>query len=369
MPCVVGYGLCILMACAAATIHAKELVQEKSSGPVTVVTRLEPSEPTIGDEVRLAIEVSAEEDIQLLMPEFGEVISGFPISEWLPSERILPDGSTQSNVSIRFQVSVSGEQSIAPILVEFVDNRPGRESSPDDMDAFEILTDRIEFEVKSVLPRGASGDMKPPMPELEIVEEAAGRNWVWIALPVILILGGIAATVIWLKRRKLVRKANAYDVAMARLRPLLDQQASGGAVDADDFFVSISSVVRRYLEDRYDLKAPDLTTDEFLQLAAAEPELSNEHQALLGEFLSQADVVKFAGVQVTRDEMKRSTELAVRFLEETRENAPDIELDGDLSSPEVPRYEDRLAEGRAEMHQKDDATRQDDATRKGASHV
>ncbi|MEM8735804.1 MAG: hypothetical protein AAGG44_16360, partial [Planctomycetota bacterium] len=346
-----------------ATAGAEELVQEKSSGPVAIVTRLDPVDPTIGDEVLLKIQVTAEKDVQLLMPEFGEVISGLPISEWLPTERILPDGSTQSDVSIKFQVSVSGEQSIAPILVEFVDNRPGRESSPDDMDAFEILTDRIEFTVKSVLPRGASGDIKPPMPELEIVEESIGRKWAWFVLPFALILGCIVATVVWLKRRKLVRKANAYEVAMARLRPLLNQQASGQAVDADEFFVSISSVVRRYLEDRYDLKAPDLTTDEFLQLAAGEPELSTEHQTLLGEFLSQADVVKFAGVQVTRDEMQRSTELAVRFLEETRENAPDIELDSGSPLPEETRPGGSSFAGKAE------GERSEGTSRKGASHV
>ncbi|MFK7738150.1 MAG: hypothetical protein AB8B50_19135 [Pirellulaceae bacterium] len=304
---------------------AEDLVREYSNGPVRVTTTLSPAEPTIGDELQLTIQATAEEQVELLMPEFGEVISGFQISEWLPREKILPDGSTQASVTIKFQVSISGEQSIAPILVEFIDNRPGRDATPEDMAAFEVETERIDFAVKSVLPKEAARDLRPPMDELLPPEER--RNLWYLGAAVAVAITVLAATAYWLIKQRgvQVRRANAYDIAMQRLRPLLSQSSSG-KVGAEQFFVEISDVVRRYLEDRFELRAPELTTDEFLQLASEKSGLSREHQHLLSEFLSQADVIKFAGVQASSQDIQRSSDLAMRFLEDTRADAPDVEL-------------------------------------------
>jgi hypothetical protein len=44
-------------------------------------------------------------------------------------------------------------------------------------------------------------------------------------------------------------------------------------------------------------------------------------------FLRQADLVKFAGVTASPDEIQRAAEIAGQFLEETRENAPVVEID------------------------------------------
>ncbi len=67
----------------------------------------------------------------------------------------------------------------------------------------------------------------------------------------------------------------------------------------ESFFVAISAIVRRYLEDRFDLRAPELTTEEFLALAGSASSLSHDHQHLLRDFLRQADLVKFAGVHAS----------------------------------------------------------------------
>ena len=57
--------------------------------------------------------------------------------------------------------------------------------------------------------------------------------------------------------------------------------------------------MRRYLEDRFELRAPELTTEEFLDVAGSANRLSHDHQSLLRDFLRQADLVKFAGVRAS----------------------------------------------------------------------
>ncbi len=77
------------------------------------------------------------------------------------------------------------------------------------------------------------------------------------------------------------------------------------------------------------MRAPELTTEEFLASVGQSSGLSSDHQVLLREFLKHADLVKFAGIQPSADDIDNSVRAAERFLDETRENAPLIEVDED----------------------------------------
>ena len=63
----------------------------------------------------------------------------------------------------------------------------------------------------------------------------------------------------------------------------------------------------------------------FLAAVGDSSDLSRDHQALLQEFLRQADLVKFAGLQPSSDDIEHSIGAARRFLDETQENAPLID--------------------------------------------
>lgn len=324
---------------ALATLCAPRLVAEEysnaqSNGPVSVTTSLSPSDPIIGDEVTLTFEIVAEKDVEVIPPEFEEIAGRFVVTSYVPSKKITSDGGEIRTERYTLQTGESGEQSIPPYLIEFIDNRPGRKSTPDDAVAYEIETERIDFTVQSFLPTDASLELKPPMPVLELPSERVSAvGWLAAASAIVAVLG-VAGFLIWFGGRKKAKKANAYELARARLQRLLDNyQSSHSALSAEQFFVEISSIIRRYLEDRFELRAPELTTDEFLQLAARGSELSREHQKLLSEFLQQADVVKFAGVQATQDDTRHSSNLAAQFLEETRSNAPEIEISDEALVP------------------------------------
>jgi hypothetical protein len=89
----------------------------------------------------------------------------------------------------------------------------------------------------------------------------------------------------------------------------------------DGFYVALSGIVRRYLEDRFALRSPELTTEEFLDALVDSPELVRAHRRLLQEFLSGADLVKFAHFIPAPDDVEQSITTAQRFLEETRAGA------------------------------------------------
>ena len=81
-----------------------------------------------------------------------------------------------------------------------------------------------------------------------------------------------------------------------------------------DFYVELTMVVRRYVQRKYGIKAPHLTTEEFFA------EVSRERGGAMGrceelrKFLESADMVKFAGVEATPEMADEATDSARGYL-------------------------------------------------------
>lgn len=320
----------------AVSVRAEEAIEKHfESGPVKATVRLEPEKPLVGDTVTLTITVTAEKDVELLMPEFGEALERFSIVDFAPRQSIDDEGRTVAVQTYRLQPPASGRQTIPPILIEYVDRRPGQREAPQGYDAYELLTERLDFEVQSVIPKDAEADLKPPLGKLGPREAPPAPRWPWVVAGLVVLAAAcpfaVRAYFAW--RRK-ARQRSAYEIARARLQRLLDApQPTAEQIDA--FYVELSGIVRKYLEDRFELRAPELTTEEFLASVGESPELTPEHQALLREFLRQADLVKFAGVQPSDEDIERSIEAAWWFLEETRENAPMLDVNDEMEARTV----------------------------------
>ena len=117
----------------------------------------------------------------------------------------------------------------------------------------------------------------------------------------------IAAAVLSALVRLLACGAGAGAAAPARLTPfelalqrLEDIRALMQPASAREFSTAVSDIVRQYIEQRFDVTATRRTTEEFLRdlLETSNASLAR-HRTLLGEFLHQCDVVKFAGQSLT----------------------------------------------------------------------
>jgi hypothetical protein len=201
--------------------------------------------------------------------------------------------------------------------VEFVDRRDGRAPAPEGEDAYELLTAVLEFEVAAALPEGASLELRAPFGKLG-AREIPGRNRTLWLLAALVAVGaavfGVRAWAIW--RSRTLRRS-AYDVAKSDLDALL-MAPRPGEREMDVFFVRLSGIVRCYLENRFGLRSPELTTEEFVEELANSPDLVRSHQRLLREFLNRADLVKFAHLVPDPADVELSLESARSFLEATR---------------------------------------------------
>jgi HAMP domain-containing protein len=298
--------------------EAQPLEATSETGPVLAIVRLSPPAATIGDLLILELEVRAEPDVELLMPEFGESLDRFSIIDFTRSEAADDKGGTISRQRYTLAPSRSGPQLIPPLLVEFVDRRVGRDPAPEGEDAYELLTAALAFEVAAALPEGASLELREPLGRLGPREMPGRYRTLWVLAALLAIAAatifGIRAWAIW--RSRSLRRS-AYEVAKADLDALL-MAPRPGEREMDAFFVQLSGIVRRYLENRFGLRSPELTTEEFVEALANSPDLVRLHQRLLREFLNRADLVKFAHLVPDRADVERSLESARSFLEATR---------------------------------------------------
>ena len=107
-----------------------------------------------------------------------------------------------------------------------------------------------------------------------------------------------------------------HEVALAALRAL---QAKGWieSGNTEPFYVDLSGIVRRYLESRFELHAPERTTEEFIREVSTSRTLRQDHQSLVVDFLTQCDLVKFARHQPGADDMRNAMAAAERLVQET----------------------------------------------------
>ncbi len=84
----------------------------------------------------------------------------------------------------------------------------------------------------------------------------------------------------------------------------------------------VSDAVRHYLEDRFGLRAPEQTTEEFLSGLSRKPQLDPSHQGPLAAFLEQCDLVKFSGWRPGAQELDGLEAAAVWVVDETSPSGP-----------------------------------------------
>ncbi len=308
------------LARAAESADESEVIERHfESGPVAVEIVVRPAKPVIGDVVELRLEARAEPGVELLMPEFGEALGRFEIVDFAPSESQDEDGGTRARQVYRLQPKQSGPQSIPALRVEFVDRREGQTPAPEGEDAYEILTERVALEVATILAADAPLELRPGHPDLGRRRFGGLPWWGWLAGAVVLLALAVPAAIrVFHGYRSRQRQRTAYEISRSELDALL---AAGRPrpETMDAFYVQLSLIVRRYLENRFALRSPELTTEEFLNEMGRSPDLARSHQQLLRDFLVQADLVKFAGYRPEAEVVGQSIAAAERFLEDTRD--------------------------------------------------
>jgi hypothetical protein len=139
--------------------------------------------------------------------------------------------------------------------------------------------------------------------------------WYWWVLGA-LALAGVAALILWFLRRRPARPEPPPVPPHVRARQRLNA-ALDLLHDPRAFCIDVSDALRWYLEERFHLRAPERTTEEFLLELQSSPDLAPAQKAGLGDFLARCDLVKFARHEPTETDLRDLHGSALRLVEET----------------------------------------------------
>jgi hypothetical protein len=294
------------------------ITRTTENGPVKLTVKVWPAKPSLIDPifVRLEIDAAAGVTVEAPFQETGERLGRFRIVGFT-KDRGAGDKQVQT---YELAAPASGRERIPPFRLEMIDQRAGSGGSASPVaKAKELLTEEVPLEVTPVKAEKLDAELHPALGDLD-VDVGGVPWWYWVGGAGLLVMIGSGATLAfraWRLGRKRAQQRSAYDEAIARLRGLADRGAPDAAT-TDGWFVELSAIVRRYLEGRYHIHAPELTTEEFLQVAAKGAALTAEHRGMLTSFLEGCDRVKFAGYRPEAAESLATLAAAQGFIEETR---------------------------------------------------
>jgi len=278
--------------------------------PVTITAEVNRTSVSIGDRITYTIRAEAPKDFEVLLPSFGENLADFSVKDFSSDESgFFSRTYTQSYV---LDIYETGTFTIPASVVKYKDSNSAEWT--------EAATQEIAVTVQSLLseteePVGIR-DIKGP-------HSISNLKYIYILLAVIFVIAVAVAIFMFLKKRKQASAAvepppPAHETALKALKELMDKEYIKTGKIQEHYF-ELSNIVRHYLENRFLLKAPEMTTEEFLIHLKQTEKLNPEQKSLLREFLSHCDMVKFAKLLPAEPEIASSYESAERLVQQTKE--------------------------------------------------
>ena len=282
-----------------------EIEQHYESGPFELTVKVSRAEITVAGRIELALEAVAAEGQEVEFPRLGEEVGEFRlIDAGAAAPRLLEGDRLLTRTSYQLEPFLPGDYEIPPMKVRFGEDTV-------------IETRPITVRVVSVLP---ASDETPDIKEIVPPVELPGLEpWVYWAMAGLLALA--AGGYFFWRRRRLRQHFEPpllpHQIALRELRKLQgDDLILKG--QAKLFYLRLSLILRRYIEDRFGLRAPESTTEEFLADLGADPTFVPRQKELLKQFLEHCDMVKFAEHSPTRDEIDQAINTCAQFIAETR---------------------------------------------------
>ena len=279
-------------------------VLEMSRGGVDLkvdsdLTQIDPAKS-----VFLRVELKAPSDRKATLPDLRDRVQGFSLAEEFSEEpKTGNDGAVTQVMNWRLLPEpCAAVYKIRPFVVKV---SPKLLSAQSDEGKYSFVAGPVYFEApgaREPVTGAMEADPKRDLPPL---------SWKlvgWIAAALVAILGLLALVVLlvkYLARRIKEHRMSPIERAWVELDRLLKKGLPGRG-RYKDFYVELTMVVRRYIQHRYGIWAPHMTTEEFLRAAKPSDELRR--------FLESADMVKFAGVEATPEMADEATDSARGYL-------------------------------------------------------
>jgi len=292
------------------------LAMAADDGAPSIKTSINRKRIFVGDRIRYKTEIASGQDLEIEFPRFKD--SKIGDCEIKDSGKSVKKPIFGKRLYINWLEITSyyvGKRTIPSIEIKYREKGEGYWRK--------LKTNELIFTVETVLPRGV---------RLTDIKDIKGvlYPFSWLRL-LLLIFAALIA--LWIAARltlKLIFKKAPprlpHEIALEEIEAASKQFAAGGEVK--DCYVRVSDAVRRYIESVFSLKAPEMTTQEFLaslsvpstdMVLGESSKLQASHKNLLTTFMEACDLVKFAKYRPARNDIESLFDTAKKFIEESKE--------------------------------------------------
>jgi hypothetical protein len=236
-------------------------------------------------------------------------------------DRLDEKSSVVSTCQYRLEPFLSGTYAIPAFTFRFHDVNDPEEKK------YQLDTEPIDIEVASLLGEQLAELTIADIEDVVDMPKEPSYWWLWTIAAAAVISAGIGWFSLRRKRiQQLVRIFKpAHEIAYARLRALVkDDPINAGRIK--EFYERISDILRHYIEHRFDLRAPERTTEEFLIELQWTDVLSDSDKRHLGDFLTHCDLVKFARHSPTAEQIQQTFDLVKDFIEKTKSDERKVDV-------------------------------------------
>lgn len=124
-----------------------------------------------------------------------------------------------------------------------------------------------------------------------------------------LLLAGLKQLLAWWNRPK-----DPQEEALKQMIRL-EKKQSKEHLSSKTFYICLSDVVRDYVEKKYQLHSRNRSTTEFIHMLAERSFFTPAMRNLLSDFLKNADLVKFANLEPSKEDCGQAFEAVRQFVE------------------------------------------------------
>jgi hypothetical protein len=287
----------------AAVLHAQDKISVEST--------IDKQTITIGDRIAYTVKITSDTSLVVDSLTVGTNLGSFEVKDYKPRQSQIKDGTRTSTESFEITTFTTGDYKIPPVTIRY--RTPSGETKS-------IATDPLPIKVNSLLSGEQGEDIKPLKP-LKMFPRKFPT--LWVILGSVLIAGAVLFFWLYRRARRPINLSTVvtdtrlpWEIALEELAKLhgSDLIARG---EYKLFYLELSDIFRRYLERRYGIYALERTTTEiimeFRQLA-----LAKEEEKVIHDFLEGCDLVKFAKLVPTSEDIERDFLTAKEFVIETR---------------------------------------------------
>ncbi|MCF7972595.1 MAG: BatD family protein [Phycisphaerae bacterium] len=297
--------------------------QEVPRGPLTVHVRVDSNSVSIAQTLTVELEAAIQPGYTVKMPSVDRLLEQFGIVDRDAfGEKLDQDMRTVKTVRYELEPFLTGTYDIPAFQFEFSDvNDPNK--------TYTLDTEPIPVEITSLLGEDRDNLVISDIEDVVTLPTQIKWLWIWVSVACWLVVVGLIVLMVYLKKRhipKIVRLFKpAHEIAYERLRRLvLENLIDSGQIKT--FYERISTILRHYIEDRFHLKAPERTTEEFLQELKHSPVLPDSDKQDLAEFLNHCDLVKFAKHEPTKEQIQKTFDLVKGFIEKTKSMEAQVDV-------------------------------------------